>query len=285
MQAARLYGGDVAVTTVPIPEPKAGEARLKILQGGICNTDVELTRGYKGGGFGGTIGHEFVARVDKIHCDSAATCHVAEGQRVVSEINCVPDGCGCRNYHDRAQHPARAALGIFKADGAFAEYCIAPIVNLHAVPDSLTNDQAVFTEPLAAACQITQQVHFSSGDRVAVVGTGKLGVLICQAIAAIGDCDVTAFGRREANFPLFAKRGIKTRLVASIEAPHDALFDVVVDCTGNAAGFDTALNLVKPRGKLVMKSTFDGPTPANLTKVSKAEMSNRARAAHPQLMR
>ena len=120
MQAAQLVRGEVVVTTVPIPEPQVGEARLRIIQGGICNTDVELTRGYKGGGFCGTIGHEFVALVDKINAGTAA-CHVLEGQRVVAEINCVSDGCGCRNYHERAQHPARAALGIFKKDGAFAE--------------------------------------------------------------------------------------------------------------------------------------------------------------------
>jgi len=135
MLAARLTEGTVGVQMVPIPEPNVGEARIRIIQGGVCNTDVELTRGYKGGGFGGTIGHEFVARVDKLNVDTASkkACHVAEGQRVVAEINCVPDSCGCRNYHERAQHPERAALGIFKADGAFAEYAIVPIVNIHPV--------------------------------------------------------------------------------------------------------------------------------------------------------
>jgi len=127
---------------------------------------------------------------------------------VVSEINCVPEGCGCRNYHERAQHPSRAALGIFGADGAFAEYAVVPIVNIHAVPASLSDDQAMFVEPLAAACQITQQVHFQSGDRVAVVGTGKLGILIVQAIAAVGNVQVTAFGRRDVNFRLCPLRAV-----------------------------------------------------------------------------
>jgi hypothetical protein len=151
----------VVVETVPIPEPKVGEARIKIIQGGICATDVELTRGYKGGALSHTLGHEFVARIDKLNIDAASQkpCHVAEGQRVVAEINCVADSCGCRDYHERAQHPERKAIGIFGADGAFAEYAIVPIVNIHPVPASVSDDEAMFVEPLAAACQISQQVR------------------------------------------------------------------------------------------------------------------------------
>ena len=274
MLAARLYEGRVVVQTVPIPEPRVGEARLRILQGGICSTDIEMTRGYKGGGGGHTLGHEFVARVDKLNVDLTSQrrfCHVSEGQRVVAEINCVSDSCGCRNWQERAQHPERVALGIFGADGAFAEYLVVPIINLHPVPASISDDQAMFVEPLAAACQITQQVQFLSGDRVAVVGTGKLGILIVQAILATSACRITAFGRRETNFHLFMDRGVETRLVSSIDAAEK--YDVVVDCTGNETGFETALNLVKPHGKLVLKSTFAGKSPANLTKVVVDEIS------------
>ena len=115
---------------------------------------------YKGGALSHTLGHEFVARIDKLNIDAASQkpCHVAEGQRVVAEINCVADSCGCRDYHERAQHPERKAIGIFGADGAFAEYAIVPIVNIHPVPASVTDDEAMFVEPLAAACQISQQV-------------------------------------------------------------------------------------------------------------------------------
>eukprot|EP00283_Hemiselmis_rufescens_P006414 CAMPEP_0173422730 /NCGR_PEP_ID=MMETSP1357-20121228/3325_1 /TAXON_ID=77926 /ORGANISM="Hemiselmis rufescens, Strain PCC563" /LENGTH=191 /DNA_ID=CAMNT_0014385781 /DNA_START=22 /DNA_END=593 /DNA_ORIENTATION=+ len=191
MKAARLgTDGKVTICEVPLPVPAAGEALIQILQAGICNTDIEITsRGYKG--FAGTIGHEFVGIVKELKAPSdGSSGHIQVGMRVVGEINCVPEGCGCRNYHERAQHPERAALGIFKRDGIFAEYATIPLINLHEVPQTLSDDQAMFAEPLAAACQILQQVHVQGSDRVAVVGTGKLGVLIAQALKTTG-CSVT----------------------------------------------------------------------------------------------
>ncbi|KAJ1496459.1 chaperonin 10-like protein [Baffinella frigidus] len=220
MQAARLSeDGRLIVNEVPIPQPGPGWARLQILQAGICNTDLELRRGYKGG-FSGTLGHEFVARVHAVNPSPEAVPHVAVGQRVVAEINCVPGGCGCRGYHERAQHPARSALGIFGADGGFAEYLIVPIENIHLVPESLTDDQAMFAEPLAAACQITQQVHVRASQKCAVLGTGKLGVLISQVLAHAG-CAVTAAGRREVNFEFLQARGITTALAPALLAQKD----------------------------------------------------------------
>jgi len=296
MKAARLNADcTITVRDVPIPEPAPGQARLRVLQAGICNTDVELTRGFKG--FEGTMGHEFVAVIDKIcpptsgaapTCvqssfflwwnvqfsplvDSSLLCltlfsiAVQEGDRVVSEINFVPDGTGCRCYHERAQHPERAAIGIFKADGCFAEFVVVPLINLHLVPPSLSDDEAMFTEPLAAACQILQQFHFKHDDSVAVVGTGKLGIMIAQAIAST-HTEVLVLGRRTDAFPLFQERGLKTALVGDVLA-EGRKFSLVVDCTGSAEGFDSALNLTRASGTMVMKSTFAGNTSANLTKV------------------
>lgn len=264
MKAARLgKDGTVTVQDVPIPEPEVGQARLRVLQAGVCNTDVELSRGYKG--FEGTMGHEFVGIVDKICPSANGPPHVKEGDRVVSEINLVKDGSGCRCYHERAQHPERAALGIVNADGCFAEYVISPIINLHLVPPSLSDDQAMFAEPLAAACQILQQYHFRHDDDAAVVGTGKLGIMIAQAIAST-HTPVLVLGRRRDAFPRFEEKGLKTGLVSDVLA-SGRKFSVVVDCTGSANGFDSALNMTKPAGTLVMKSTFAGNTDANLTKV------------------
>jgi len=262
MRAARLgQDGAIKVEEMEIPTPGPGEALVRIVQAGICNTDIEIaSRGYKG--FAGTIGHEFVGVIDTIAANSHTDFCV--GQRVVAEINCVPEGCGCRDYHERAQHPDRAALGIFKRDGIFAEFATVPLVNLHPVPDSLSDDEAMFAEPLAAACQILQQVHVKGTESVAVLGTGKLGILICQALAITG-CHVVAMGRREDTFEPFKKRGIATKLTSDIADSEK--YDIVVDCTGSEAGFNTALSITKPCGTLVLKSTFAGMTPADLTKV------------------
>lgn len=206
-----------------------------------------------------------MAEVDKLNLAPNTATQVVVGQRVVAEINCVPECSGCRNYHERAQHPGRTALGIFGSDGAFAEFVAVPIENIHMVPEALTDDQAMFAEPLAAACQISQQIHIQSSDRCAVVGTGKLGVLIAQVLSNMGGV-VTAAGRREANFAFLQAQGITTALVSDL-LDQKLLFDVVVDCTGNEEGFATALALTRPTGTLVLKSTFAGKTSADLTQV------------------
>jgi threonine dehydrogenase-like Zn-dependent dehydrogenase len=252
----------------PMPQPPAGEALIRVTRAGICNTDVEILKGYFG--FKGVLGHEFVGVVEKMerlpHPKSEIEnpkSKISIGDRVVGEINCVPCDSPSRDYFERAQDPARNTLGIDQRDGAFADYTVLPIVNLHRVPDSVSDDEAVFVEPLAAACQILEQVHLKPGDRVAVLGDGKLGLLCAQVLAAV-PCDLVAMGRHASKLDILRRRGIHTQ-VASPDTPLTGKFDVVVECTGSAAGFDAARQMLRPRGTLVLKSTYQGLPQANLT--------------------
>lgn len=226
---------------VPVPS-REGEVLVRVLMAGVCNTDLELTRGYYP--FTGIPGHEFVG--------------LANGKRVVGEINAVCGSCeaclaGRRTHCDR-----RNVLGIIGRNGAFAEYLSLPAENLHEVPDSLSDEEAVFAEPLAAALQIQEQVRITPDDRVLVVGDGKLGQLIAQTLALTG-CKLFVVGRHPSKLELLARRGIEIgRNVA-----EGRRFDVAVDCTGNAEGFAIARNALRPRGTLVMKSTYAGALTVN----------------------
>lgn len=228
---------------VPIPNPVVGEALVRVLRAGICNTDLEMVRGYYP--YTGTLGHEFVGRVEK-------GPEALLGQRVVGEINAVCGDCsncvnGLSNHCDN-----RTVLGIHGRDGAFAEYLTLPVDNLHLVPDEVSTDAASFTEPLAAALQIQQQVKFSPDDRVIVVGDGKLGQLVAQTLALTG-CDLLAVGRYQSKLDLLSQRGIRT---ASEDALESHSYDLAVECSGNSGGFALARSLLRPRGTLVMKSTY-----------------------------
>lgn len=228
---------------LPRPTAPRGEALVRVLRAGVCNTDIELIRGYYP--FRGVLGHEFVGVVEEGPEELV-------GRRVVGEINAV---CGeCRECRSgRSSHcRRRTVLGIVDRDGAFAEYLTLPAANLHRVPEALPTDEAVFTEPLAAALQIQQQVPIRPDDRVLVVGDGKLGQLIGQTLAETG-CALTAVGRHERKLRLLRARGIST--VAADQIDFGA-FDLAVECTGNAAGFDLARRALRPRGTLVMKSTY-----------------------------
>jgi len=232
---------------LPAPEPSAGEARLRVLAAGICNTDLEMLRGYYP--FTGVPGHEFVGRVE-----SAPGAESWEGRRVVGEIN---DACGacaaCRD--DRRTHCARRrVLGLRGRDGAFAECLTLPVANLHEVPNGLSDDVAVFTEPLAAALEVQEQVRIGSGDRVVVVGDGKLGNLVAQTLALTG-CALTVIGRHPAKLGLLAARGIATGTGDDLRAGEA---DVAVECTGNPEGLELAQRAVRPRGTVVLKSTYRG---------------------------
>jgi threonine dehydrogenase-like Zn-dependent dehydrogenase len=237
------------------PEPAPGEVRVRTRLAGICNTDLEIMRGYAG--FVGIPGHEFVGVVDQ------AEEAELSGRRVVGEINV---GCGrCETcLAGRSKHcPHRSSLGIRGRDGALAELFCLPAANLYPVPEGMPDEVAVFTEPLAAACEVLEQVHVRPRDRAIVLGDGKLGLLMAQVLALTG-CDLTAVGRHEGKLAILAALGIQTRL-GSEGLPGKA--DLVVECTGRAEGFGTARELVRPGGILVLKSTYEGLTQVDLSRL------------------
>jgi threonine dehydrogenase-like Zn-dependent dehydrogenase len=227
-----------------VPRP-TGETLVKVRLAGICNTDLELTRGYYP--YTGVPGHEFVGEDE-------------QGRRVVGEINVACHACATCARGDHTHCERRTVLGIVNRNGAFAEYASLPAENLHPVPDEVTDEEAVFTEPLAAALEIQQQVAIGPGQRVVVLGDGKLGNLVAQTLALTG-CVLTVVGRHEAKLELLEKRGIATG------TPEARRADVVVECTGQAAGFDEARRLVRPRGTIVLKSTYAGDLTLNMSSV------------------
>lgn len=240
----------------PSPTPPPGEALIRTKLAGICNTDLELVRGYMG--FRGVLGHEFVGVVER-----ADERPELVGQRVVGEINAYCGECATCRRGDPTQCPHRNTLGIDRRDGAMADYFTLPAKLLYPVPASVPDEWAVFTEPLAAACQILQQVHIRPTDRVVVLGDGKLGLLIAQVLQLTG-CNLLAVGRHEAKLAILRKRGIRSQLV---DEPVEPGADVVVEVTGSRAGFATARSLVRPRGTLVLKTTFHGDFSLNLSSI------------------
>lgn len=229
----------------PVPEPAPGEALVRVALAGVCATDLEIIKGYMG--FTGIPGHEFVGVVER-----SAEADIT-GRRVVGEINCA---CGSCEYCGAglARHcPDRSVLGILRRDGAFAEYLTLPETNLHVIPDSLSDEAAVFIEPLAAAFEILEQVDIADSDAVCVLGDGRLGFLVAQVLASRTGSLLTV-GRHPERLALLAGRGIAT----AGEAPADERFDMVVDCTGSVDGLGEAAAMVKPRGIIVLKTTSAG---------------------------
>jgi threonine dehydrogenase-like Zn-dependent dehydrogenase len=247
---AIVFDGELrAVRDHPAPEALANEALVKVLLAGICDTDLEITRGYMG--FRGVLGHEFVGVVEK-----ARDRHLI-GQRVVGEINC---GCGLCGYclaGLRSHCPGRKVLGISGKDGALAEYLSLPLENLHTVPENVPDEEAVFTEPLAAAFEITEQVHVRPTDRVLVMGDGKLGLLAAMVLG-LSSNDVSLLGKHEHKLGIARARNIKTMLLGDLplgDLKKRKIYDTVVEATGSAGGLELAMGLVKPRGNIVLKST------------------------------
>ncbi len=241
-------------TAIPRPEPAPGMALIRLRQAGICSTDLELTRGYYP--FTGVPGHEFVGEV------IAAPGHDGlVGRRVVGEINLTCGECApCRA--GREHHCAnRTVLGILGHDGVFAEAFTLPVENLHLVPEGVSDDQAVFTEPLAAALEIQEQVHIQPGMRVLVVGAGRLGLLIAQTLKLTG-CDLRAVIRREKPAERLAGLGINSVFVEDV---RENSADLVVEATGSPDGFALSRRAVRPAGTLVLKSTFAGEVSLNLS--------------------
>lgn len=247
MLSVHLENGKVDVRDIDIPVRPPGFALIRLLVAGICNTDLELQRGYYG--FSGTPGHEFVGEV--IAADNTELI----GKRVCGEINLA---CGHCPYCMRGlgRHcPHRTVLGIVRHPGAFQEYFTLPERNLHVIPDSIPTDNAVFLEPLAAACEILDQVRIPAGDKVAVLGDGKLGLLISQTLHANG-ANVRQFGHHREKLLIAELAGVETESV--LATLPEAEFDLVVDATGSPKGLRDAIRMVKPRGTVILKSTVHG---------------------------
>ena len=234
---------------------KPNEALIKIRKAGICSTDLELVKGYYP--YTGIIGHEFVG--DVVEADDPAWV----GQRVVGEINVTCGECEqCRNGRPtHCEH--RSVLGIVNRDGTFAEYTSLPIANLHRVPASVPDEMAVFTEPLAAALEIQDQIQVKPTDRVLLVGAGRLGQLIAQTLALTG-CDLRVVARHGRQQELLQKRGI--RFIAE-ENVQPWRWDIVVEATGSPGGFALARKAIRPRGTLVLKSTYKGEMSVNFSSI------------------
>jgi threonine dehydrogenase-like Zn-dependent dehydrogenase len=249
-------------TDLPRPQPGPDEALVRVTLVGICSTDLEMVKGYVPG-FQGVLGHEFVGVVEE---SPDAAWH---GRRVVASINIGCNECEVCRREGPEHCPNRTVLGIHNRDGVFAEYVAVPRANLLAVPDDVPDETAVFTEPLAAALRIREQVKVRPTAKTAVVGPGRLGLLIGQVLALAGT-EVTMLGRREASLELPARLGLPTALADSL--PDDS-FDFVVEATGNDAGFAHSLRLVRPSGTLILKSTFAGHSRIDLTKLVVGEIN------------
>jgi threonine dehydrogenase-like Zn-dependent dehydrogenase len=246
MKAICWDGHEVTLdSSYPPPVPDQESAIVKVHLAGICSTDLQIFKGYMN--FRGVPGHEFVGSVRQGPENWL-------GKRVVGEINF---GCGRCEFCDRdlTRHcPNRTVMGILNADGAFAEYVAVPVENLHVVPPSVSDEQAVFTEPVAAAFEILRQIQVSTGDEILILGDGKLGNLCAQVLRLTG-AKLTALGKHQDKLDLIRRTGVRTTLLNEWE-PH--VFDVVVEATGSAAGLELAISAVRPRGTLVLKSTIAG---------------------------
>jgi len=232
-------------TDYPAPSPREGEVLVRVLRAGVCETDLQLIKGYMG--FSGVLGHEFVG---------IAESGKFKGQRVVGEINCSCWACPTCEAGAPSHCPNRTVLGILNHDGAFADYIAVPQKNLHVVPDGMPTDVAVFTEPVAAAFQIPAQMTIHRHDRIVVLGDGRLGNLCAQVLAHLSK-DVTLVGKHQEKLALLGRRrDIKTALLNDFPAKRDV--DIVVDCTGSPTGLPTALKVVAPRGTIVLKTTVAG---------------------------
>ena len=238
----------------PDPEPPPGEALVRVTLAGICNTDLELIKGYMG--FLGVLGHEFVGIVEE------SPDPALRGQRVVGEINASCGACPTCRAGRPTHCPNRTTLGIAGRDGALADFLTLPAHLLHVVPEAVPDRAAVFTEPLAAALEILEQVAVRPTDGVVVLGDGKLGLLVAQVLALTG-CHLVAVGRHESKLDILRRQGIAVRLADDPPAPGEA--DIVVECTSSTEGFAIARRLLRPRGTLVLKSTYHGLASVDLT--------------------
>ena len=250
-------------TNYPKPIPKNGEALIKVSLAGICNTDYEITKGYMG--YVGVLGHEFVGVVEEVNSYKEEDKKWI-GKRVVAEIsygcddpNC--EWCAKKNYR---HCPSRHTLGIVQKDGCFSEYMTMPVNVLFEVPENVPDEQAVFVEPLAAACEISEQLHIEPMQKVLVLGDGKLGLTTALALHS-QNLDVVLVGKHQNKLDIAKKQGVKTLLFQDLKIEN--MYDVVVEATGTAGGFETSMGLTKPRGVLVLKSTVATGKELNLAPI------------------
>ncbi len=245
---ALVFEERLSLKEMPVPEPASGEALIKVSMAGICKTDIEISRGYMD--FKGVPGHEFVGVVE-----SSPQAHQI-GTRVVGEINA---GCGeclqCSQGMER-HCPNRTVLGIAGRNGALAEYLTLPAHNLVSVPETLPDEKAVFVEPFAAALEILEQMAVRPIDNVLVIGDGKLGLLISMVLRLTG-CNLKLIGKHPDKLALFSALGGSVELLESFSA-EDHSFDIVIEASGHPSGWELALRNVKPRGTIVLKSTYHG---------------------------
>ena len=244
----------------PKPIPQKGEALIRVTLAGICNTDYEITKGYMG--YVGVLGHEFVGIVEDVNGEDKSLI----GKRVVAEIswgcddpNC--EWCAKKNYR---HCPNRHTIGIWKKDGCMAEYLTVPTNILFEVPQNVTDEQAVFVEPLAAACEILEQLHIEPMSKIVVLGDGKLGLTTALTLNA-HNLDVLLVGKHQNKLDIAAAQGVKTQLLDTFTP--EKKYDVVVEATGSASGFETSMALTKPRGVLVLKSTVASGKELNLAPI------------------
>jgi len=246
---------------LPKPKRKTGEALIKVTLAGICRTDIEISKGYMG--FTGTLGHEFVGVVEEADDKSLIGC------RVVGEINC---GCGdCKECRlDNEKHCAkRTVLGILNRDGAFADYLTLPQRNLHVLPDSLSDEEAVFIEPIVAAFRITEQINVL-GNEALIIGDGKLGLLIAQVLGFY-NTDVTICGRHPEKMAIVEKHNVS--IITEDKLTDEKLYSVVIEATGKEEGIKIALAHTKPMGKLILKTTVKDTATINFNEVVINEIS------------
>src|SRR5712692_9692200 len=295
MKALRYENQKLSLAEVSRPAAD-GEAVVRVTLSGICNTDLEIARGYAG--FEGTLGHEFVGVIESLPQSAALarqrgpqpgspvgvgrsgraqsiepllTRGLVPGQRVVGEINAGCGSCDLCLSGDSRHCPNRTVLGIVGRDGAHAEFLKLPVVNLLPVPDEISDQRAVFTEPLAAACGILERAQVTEHTRTAVVGDGKLGLLCAQVLATTG-APVVLCGKHEGKLQIAARRGIETMMVGEAQS-RARTFDVAVEASGSPTGFALALDLLHPRGVLVLKSTFHGPAEMDAARIVVDEIS------------
>lgn len=240
------------------PIPKKGEALVRVILAGICNTDYEISKGYMG--YKGILGHEFIGVVEEVNHENKNLL----GKRVVGEINCGCNSCEwC--YQGLERHcPNRQTLGIWQKDGCMAEYVAMPLETLIEVPSNVADEQAVFVEPLAAGLEILEQLHIQPIQKVVILGDGKLGLTTALALNA-SNIDVLLVGKHQSKLDIAKAQGVNVKLLEDLTIAKE--WDFVVEATGSISGFEMALNLTKPRGTLVLKSTVAASKEFNLAPI------------------
>ncbi len=260
MKAAIFNENIELVNDYKKPRPQEGEALVKVFMAGICNTDIEILKGYMG--FKGIAGHEFAGEVVEINDVDQTLLN----KRVVGDINAACYQCKDCMSGDFHHCPNRSVLGIFNRDGCFAQYLTLPIKNLLEVPDNISNESAVMTEPLAAAFEILDQIHIKPTDKVAVLGDGKLGLIIALTLN-LTQADIILVGKHSDKLKIAQNEQVNTILLNEVKADMNKSFDVVVEATGSVSGFELAQRLVRPKGTIVLKSTLADNSTLNLASI------------------